>query len=1085
MEIVEPPAQAPAAAAGAGTSQAGPSEAGPSHAAVAQEDSDDEVECTGHNGDIALEDFPHARHTCLAQRVTSKSSLEAWKQHCPNCYCYVCDDMASRCEKWNEHCVARPGSPWDALRIKYRQEKTLSHLGPNLFDEPLTAYRRIHVDEHRHSVTLKTHDGTEKVYSLHPVQRQSLAWMLATERDGFSFKDVSSMFTCSRDGPDLIRGGFLSDEVGMGKTLTCLALIDASPMTGITLVVVPTNLIAQWTNYLEQFERAHGIAYDVLYNRSVTSALRKFHAAPDAKRILLACMSSRLPDEMHSKINRVIVDESHKICTKIQSGPGTCGHHLFKTESLISSTRWCVTGTPFEKIHDSNFSKQLAVVFPYHGRGGRMFVESARRELAFKFIMRHEIDMKLATGETALIIPKVVNSSMNLRLSEGHRRLYDMCQHIDFWGEPLKNHENIDKHIMCRRACLYDVPGLHNRFYRFALETYFAWDETHHACAHQMYLRACFLLQHTPIDLSTEQVSRILQRLQEGMRDDPLRRYCIVSQNQKFIDALVLKLSEHGIQYVVAVKKSHWNRECSWISRSDISVNRALERFKTTTAPVLITTRDVMQVGQDLKCAQEIISADITGGAADNEQQKARIRRCGVAASTALACKHFIHENTIDEINEAYQAQEDRTDVDVFHGVNPHTFGTFETICMEIKSEYVQSAIAMHNVVRTWSRRRNEEVVASAIVPSLLVRDKSIVLRFNFHRSPAPMHVHRDYDVVPMDTWSKWEKTRHLLDIFRAILPGSVSSLEQRIRASHPEDTTRLCRRMWEATIQEYPSFPQMYTMLIIKDQDAKSRSEALGNDADHLTSPNHEVHKKLSLLSLTTPQTTKTLPVMARAFLKMERSFCACCGAWKVRDARCFFDGELLLPHEQIGRLIRGSNLSLSLNKQGCDGAFPFTSTPSLGVPIEYAPPPPLKKMECFKMVPANSYLLKEGDRSATRYVPCRYVSKDVPVLRVRCRFHAPMAYGTRFVFSYDGTTYHSVVFEEAGGPHRELIRYVQLDKLAEQEVAPEDECVACEVDADDMPEVDVKAKACKRARTDDEDEMTSWKRPCKAMVA
>ena len=42
------------------------------------------------------------------------------------------------------------------------------------------------------------------------------------------------------------RGGIIADEMGMGKTYMMLGAIMANPNAGVTLLVVPPALVAQW-----------------------------------------------------------------------------------------------------------------------------------------------------------------------------------------------------------------------------------------------------------------------------------------------------------------------------------------------------------------------------------------------------------------------------------------------------------------------------------------------------------------------------------------------------------------------------------------------------------------------------------------------------------------------------------------------------------------------------------------------------------------------------------------------------------------------------------------------------------------------
>ncbi|MGB1602726.1 MAG: hypothetical protein ACPIOQ_58890 [Promethearchaeia archaeon] len=71
--------------------------------------SDDELEVTGHEGHLALIDFPHPREHCVAHPFGSQA-------HCARCFCVVCDVQASQCQQWPDHC-----------RMTFREFKKMRH----------------------------------------------------------------------------------------------------------------------------------------------------------------------------------------------------------------------------------------------------------------------------------------------------------------------------------------------------------------------------------------------------------------------------------------------------------------------------------------------------------------------------------------------------------------------------------------------------------------------------------------------------------------------------------------------------------------------------------------------------------------------------------------------------------------------------------------------------------------------------------------------------------------------------------------------------------------------------------------------
>ena len=71
------------------------------------------------------------------------------------------------------------------------------------------------------------------VGALKPYQKQSLAFMLRLERAADGAKTVGMGNMRDEDGFSLqqVRGGWLADEVGMGKTVVTIALILANPLS--------------------------------------------------------------------------------------------------------------------------------------------------------------------------------------------------------------------------------------------------------------------------------------------------------------------------------------------------------------------------------------------------------------------------------------------------------------------------------------------------------------------------------------------------------------------------------------------------------------------------------------------------------------------------------------------------------------------------------------------------------------------------------------------------------------------------------------------------------------------------------------
>ena len=223
VEITDPNADAAAAAA----------------AAVApDEDEDADVQYAGRTGDIALSDFPHSRENCLESLWKPGNEKHA----CPNCYCYVCDKPVSECPEWDEHCMAtNTQQKWISMRALWKQHggkppfapaggaSSSALANPNGSRQLTAEERPIEVSEPNHFT---------KDIKLRPYQRQSLAFMQQIE----SSTDMTLRGLQTGTGRH-IRGGWLCDEMGMGKTAVCAALCFSAKDTatgGLTLSSSPT-----------------------------------------------------------------------------------------------------------------------------------------------------------------------------------------------------------------------------------------------------------------------------------------------------------------------------------------------------------------------------------------------------------------------------------------------------------------------------------------------------------------------------------------------------------------------------------------------------------------------------------------------------------------------------------------------------------------------------------------------------------------------------------------------------------------------------------------------------------------------------
>ena len=239
--------------------------------AAADEDDDDvDLKFIGHTGKSSLVDFPHSREHCAVHNFGTAV-------HCDNCFCMVCDKPASDCTEFasSHYAATFSSSKWRKMREEYKKnggkakvvgdggkaKAVVATGGPALScDLFLKEVQQVWPAEENAPAGMN-------VKTLRHYQKQDLAFMLSIERADDSDERVASWSEteshscvqppnpfaeyCGRHGRSawdlyqyheyyepkvskqkqrMVRGGWLADEVGMGKTVAALALILANPM---------------------------------------------------------------------------------------------------------------------------------------------------------------------------------------------------------------------------------------------------------------------------------------------------------------------------------------------------------------------------------------------------------------------------------------------------------------------------------------------------------------------------------------------------------------------------------------------------------------------------------------------------------------------------------------------------------------------------------------------------------------------------------------------------------------------------------------------------------------------------------------
>jgi len=221
---------------------------------------DEEFEIVATKGQNALADFPHSRANCVTHPFASGGDKKA---HCDNCYCYVCDMPAADCKVWDSHCEANhEDRRWREERERFKRLGVEAALAPApapvsapiataARSQPAAAARAQAIEKKKKKKSstgpnpeLSVRKLLQKLTAVHPVeisppsgsgfttdlrhyQKQSLAFMVDVER------------TSATDN-EKMRGGWLADEVGMGKVSpTCTNHSSTHTSTNCSLFAEP------------------------------------------------------------------------------------------------------------------------------------------------------------------------------------------------------------------------------------------------------------------------------------------------------------------------------------------------------------------------------------------------------------------------------------------------------------------------------------------------------------------------------------------------------------------------------------------------------------------------------------------------------------------------------------------------------------------------------------------------------------------------------------------------------------------------------------------------------------------------------
>ena len=210
---------------------------------------EEELTIVATKGQNALMDFPHSRENCATHPFATSVNKAV---HCSNCYCYVCDVLASECVVWSLHCYASHNErKWRSERESAKRRvrdglppvadrtQTATTAAPRSLSALSAAYLTTSSSSsaRRSSTAIRAGPRPAADYSVrnllqrltivHPVEMQPpVGSVFVTPLRHYQKQSLAFMVDCERTAN---RGGWLCDEVGMGKTAVVLALVVTNP----------------------------------------------------------------------------------------------------------------------------------------------------------------------------------------------------------------------------------------------------------------------------------------------------------------------------------------------------------------------------------------------------------------------------------------------------------------------------------------------------------------------------------------------------------------------------------------------------------------------------------------------------------------------------------------------------------------------------------------------------------------------------------------------------------------------------------------------------------------------------------------
>jgi SNF2 family DNA or RNA helicase len=380
---------------------------------------------------------------------------------------------------------------------------------------------------------------------LYDYQKNNINWMYQIENKNYS-EDYNEL-------KDILKfnGGALLDQVGMGKTLQIITLININPSKidkiiydekiycKSTLIIAPNHLCGQW---LREFEKHTTKSLNIL--SLITKVQFKKYTYLDYSKYDVVIISSNYfkncdlnpsnkvnPNEIIKNIfnknvnlfeifwHRVVIDEYHEY---------EKDDLFYKLQFLNSNYRWILSGTPFQqyKIDNKHIIENNENYSAYNKRYNRILNESLNNDccfvnsslskiidyLTYKKDISNTIDFKNLNifnyillhfsrnthdkNLNVLKLPSIKETVIKLNFSDTERMIYNSY---------LSNHSNKPDDIFLRKICCHPtlVEGLQ-------INEMSTLDNMHN------YIKKMYLSE---FELASEKYNDIIEKIKESEKD--------------------------------------------------------------------------------------------------------------------------------------------------------------------------------------------------------------------------------------------------------------------------------------------------------------------------------------------------------------------------------------------------------------------------------------------------------------------------------------------------------------------------------------------------------------------------------------